>query len=125
MSDPRAQLQQIRERADAATEGPWTLGLGYGAVIAPPEQARPGDHAFNEDDYEAYGGMLVGESIRRHNATFIGHARTDVPRLVDALSAVLELKRPDEPIDDFGKGYLEALDDAQQAITAAMGGGES
>lgn len=78
-------LAEIKARAEAATEGPWEyreeiLGLPNTTVMAGNEQVG----------YVAVGHFLSG------NANFIAASRTDVPRLVAALEAVLELHRPRE-----------------------------
>ena len=88
MTDPRETLARIRERADAATDGPW-MGVcdsdGYlGRVIGPD-------------------GFGIAEDFRDDaDAEFIAAARTDVPRLVDALEKVLELHKDDG--FDWGHG---------------------
>lgn len=82
MNDPRETLNRIRAQADAATEGPWT-GIRYpdgflGRVIGPD-------------------GFGIAEDFRDDaDAEFIAAARTNVPRLVDALEKVLILHKPVE-----------------------------
>ena len=76
-------LAQIEARADAATDGPWTWAShrtvdgDEWAVFDPHDWAL----ASNRDGWTP-------------DAEFIAHARTDVPRLVAALRAVLDLHRP-------------------------------
>ena len=83
MTDPRETLARIRSLADAATEGPWawaerpTASGDEWAVFSPTDWAL----ATNRDG-------------RGADAEFIAHARTDVPALVAALRAVLELHAP-------------------------------
>ena len=95
MNDPRETLARIRKQADAATEGPWApwrdqdgaphmnglLMVGNAAAVIPEGESwvegvdvNPIAHTYTPEDRE-----------------FIAHARTDVPRLVDALEKVLEL----------------------------------
>ena len=82
MTDPRETLARIRAQADAATEGPWT-GIRYpdgflGRVI--------GGNGFG-----------VAEDFSDDaDAEFIAAARTNVPRLVDALEKALILHKPVE-----------------------------
>ena len=86
-------LNEIEARANAATEGPWT----------PDEYTEVDPDGFYElarviapdpdgDDWCAIG--VVHTGILRPDAEFIAHARTDVPALVAALRAVLDLHRP-------------------------------
>lgn len=80
MTDPRETLARIRAQADAATEGPWawasrtTVDGDQWAVFDKQDHAL----AENRDGWGP-------------DAEFIAAARTDVPRLVDALEKVLEL----------------------------------
>ena len=77
-------LNEIEARANAATEGPW-MGIRYpdgflGRVI--------GGNGFG-----------VAEDFPDDaDAEFISHARTDVPALVAALRAVLNLHFKAQPI---------------------------
>ncbi len=69
------ELQQIRQRADAASPGPWRsfwegrdhLGGSSCIVTGPPGKTR--------DDLEIIGATTEDQD-------FIAHARADVPRLV-------------------------------------------
>ena len=72
-------LNEIEARANAATEGPWEL-LGDGEYVSGP-------------------GILVAPDdggVTSADAEFIAAARTNVPRLVDALEKVLILHKPVE-----------------------------
>ena len=84
-------LDEIEARANAATEGPWEVD---------PFTWKPG-HPIPPSEWlgiEATG-PVKGEVARirpnededHANAEFIAHARADVPALVAALRAVLEL----------------------------------
>ena len=87
-------LNEIEARANAATKGPWESDeyteidpdgfYELSRVIAP-----------DPDDGEDYAIGVVHVGILRPDATFIAHARTDVPALVAALRAVLEVHAPD------------------------------
>ena len=77
-------LNEIEARANAATEGPWNVFMGRI------------DHPGRSLVAVAY------DVAREEDAEFIAHARTDVPALVAALRAVLELhKREESPSGDY------------------------
>lgn len=87
--DIRARLDEIKARADAATEGPWSVHRSErtGTYVTRPDLlgiAREWSLVWQDGDAE-----------------FIAHARTDVPWLIEyarqrdaALTAVLDLHRP-------------------------------
>ncbi|WP_139343223.1 hypothetical protein [Fictibacillus arsenicus] len=82
MRDPREILARIRAQADAATEGPWTAeysGEQGNCVLPPGYQSTREAVAVTR--------LLSAQA----DAEFIAASRTTVPRLVDALRAVLEL----------------------------------
>lgn len=87
MSDLTDRLDEIEARAEAATPGPWEWHpyMSSGATLAKPN--HPG-HEVNilktTDDWPPVA----------DDAEFIAHARTDVPALVAALRAVLDLHQP-------------------------------
>ena len=87
-------LEEIRSRAEKATEGPWEL-RGGGEWI----------HPFGIE----VGPMDEGE-IPVADAEFIAHSRTDVPKLVAALEAV----------EGIGP-YLLSEHPTQQAVLVAKG----
>lgn len=113
-------LDQIAARAGAATEGPWEKRtvIGWEKVVSYGTEAMI---------------QLVAEC--RHDecdiadAEFIAHARTDVPALVAALRAVLDVLGPhyDSQVKrnaKFGRIGSDCLCDgcnAVRAITAALG----
>lgn len=90
----RARLDEMQQRADAATEGPWEI-----------------DREFDYDDAEwnpIIGVGPVAGDFHKHlsddlyddgsaNAEFIAHARQDIPALVAALRTVLEVCADAEP----------------------------
>lgn len=87
----REELAAIRERAEAATEGPWVDGMGtHGNPADGPEFCEV--RTTPTDDHTR--GITIAEldlvQAAAQDAEFIAHARADVPRLVDALEAVLE-----------------------------------
>lgn len=75
MSELQDALDQIKVRAEKASEGPW---VADGSLIGSP--------------YDAVG--LAFGIKRRNDLSFIAHARTDVPRLVEAVEAVMKEHRP-------------------------------
>lgn len=86
-------IEEIKNRADKATPGPWDADVGGDA-----------DRVYCGPDW-------VSECSTSENALFIAHARTDMPRLVavarqmadalDEASAVLDLIRIDDaPVCD-------------------------
>ena len=90
-------LAEIRARAEAATEGPWTaLGSGVASgdhwhVIASGEAVA---HISSRDG--------VNEDQREPDAEFIAHARTDLPALLAAVEAVRELHQPGHTFHGHG-----------------------
>lgn len=88
MTDPIIdRLDQIKGRADKATEGPW----GWSAAAHGNPAGGPTHHAVKasggvvaETDYDIHGAL---------DAEFIAHARTDVQRMEAALRAVLDEHR--------------------------------
>lgn len=73
-------LDKIEARANAATEGPWNVFVGRI------------DHPGRSLVAVAY------DVVCDEDADFIAHARTDVPALVEALRAVLNLHFKAQPI---------------------------
>ena len=85
-------LDQIEARAEAATPGPWTTN-GAGEVSQHWSCPQPWKTVVGTEVAcmaYCYGGSAKGVE-RDEDAEFIAAARTDVPALVDALRAVLEL----------------------------------
>lgn len=134
--DPHAQLAEIRAREQAATEGPWRA-LGTGVAN--------GDHWYvcNEGEALAYIAANDGENEeqREPDAQFIAHSRTDMPRLLDALEAVLALHKPESYDEDWidggqagyacytcddgtGHGFATYPCPTVRAITNVLGGGQ-
>lgn len=80
-------LDEIQARANAATEGPWAVEV----------DAEGFDGASVLIDDSGWGtayicqGLHQGESEGVADAEFIAHAREDVPKLVAALRAVIDL----------------------------------
>ncbi len=107
-------LDEIKARAEAATEGPWTgnNGDGYGAYYVD----NPTGRTVARCDYGPYEGS--------RDAEFIAHARTDVPDLVAAVEAVLALRplaNTYRTLDEWEEGYNEALAHAKHKIRFWLG----
>jgi len=71
--DGEPDLDQIQARADAATEGPWKAE--HYAVDEDEGRIR----VTSPSDSDIYN---TAEAVRPLDATFIAHARTDVPALI-------------------------------------------
>jgi len=106
-----AVLDTIRERADAATPGPWATALevdhdGQYWVVTPPD----GSVLFSVCKVGH-----KGEPKTEEDAEFIAHARTDIPALlahIDALHTLLV------NLVDGIDGYWASLPDNQLHIDA-------
>ena len=84
-------LNEIEARANAATEGPWETEHHYNRLT--------GEHVVSEIPRVAECmGNGDGGLDYKEDAEFIAHARTDVPALVAALRAVLNLHFKAQPI---------------------------
>lgn len=104
MTDLNDTLTQIKARAEEATEGPWEV-YDANEGMFPPRPLWSVDNEANRS-HEDYGDEDYWPAIDLHletgakeDAEFIAAARDNVPRLVEALEAVLELHRP-EPFED-------------------------
>lgn len=71
---PQSKLDEIRERAEKATKGPWTVTLYF-------DKSR--------EVYDRIWGPAVLSTIkaieRHENKEFIAHSRTDIPALLDMI----------------------------------------
>lgn len=85
-------LNEIEARANAATEGPWSIVSEDGMILALVLTDEDDGLFYGDSGYDAPITTETGE-----DAEFIAHARTDMPDLVGALRAVLDLHRPGEP----------------------------
>ena len=89
MTDPRETLARIRKRADAATDGPWRYASIF-EVGGYVEDSR-GRELFDWAQDDA-GTICIPDADAEIAA------RTDVPRLVDALEKTLNLHVKAQPI---------------------------
>ncbi len=79
MSD--SELQAIRERANAATEGPWGVHANGRMICQSDRDGRP----LERRGMRACGDPFprIGQVESYDDAPFVAHARTDVPALLD------------------------------------------
>lgn len=87
--DPATVLAEMRARCDAATPGPW-----HNYSVNP--KTTP-EHAIYSEWLEGIPEAITSEIaslLSPRDAHFIAHARTDVPRLIAALRAVLDRHKP-------------------------------
>ena len=89
MTAATERLAEIEGRADGATAGPWRAwdpeDRAYNPSVTRGAQTRWPD----EGNWIAEAGPVAINGT--HDAIFIAHARTDVPRMAEALRAVLAL----------------------------------
>lgn len=78
-----ARLQEIKARADAATAGPWKASHRHGLLTENDDESA-GLGLEIEGPPEAWN---RGQFSRGADASFIAHAREDVPDLIAALEA--------------------------------------
>lgn len=139
MTDPRETLARIRKRADAATEGPWAPWLDQDGAKHMGGLLMVGNaEAVIPDGEEFVDGVDVNPIAHVYvppDRAFIAHARTDVPALVAALRAVLDVAdRHDEDADeleafvggpsDEAEHHLAAATRIREAINTALAGEE-
>jgi hypothetical protein len=73
-----AELAEIEKRAEAATPGLWFSNAGMLVDVAAPGKANDGQNVCR---------MPGGAGSRSsHDADFIAHARTDIPRLLKEIA---------------------------------------
>ena len=126
-------LKEIQDRADAATEGPWSShAFGYSGEGEPSSIVVHHDK-FNWQavrDGEFVASMPRWDAQESDDAEFIAHARADVPRLVEALRRVLDqvTEWRDEsfsffggPVDEATSVRYECAQEVLAAVEAALG----
>lgn len=92
-----SELDAIKARAEAATDGPWVQGR----FIDSHHTSRKSDEWKSNADEQERLSVRVGDPMGEHvaritdgdhsDAVFIAHARQDIPALLAAVEAVLEL----------------------------------
>ncbi|QNH48692.1 MULTISPECIES: hypothetical protein [unclassified Bacillus (in: firmicutes)] len=70
------ELEAIRQRAEAATEGEWCEGYNHYVLV---------DNF--KGSYQTFG---VARCARKEDTEFIAHARQDIPALLGRIAALLE-----------------------------------
>lgn len=95
------ELQQIRERCDRATPGPWQV---HGFDVIGAERVKGQLQVIVEDN--PYDGGGIREEV---DVEFIAHARADIPAL---LSALEQAQR--ESAAQYVKGWNDGEADAEK-----------
>lgn len=126
MSDPETYLRQIKLRALAATEGPWS----WSGRVAPVLSGYAGtSYRYSKEVIEAEhhgecgcrSACQLEVTVDPLDAEFIAAARSDVPRLVAALEAVLAVENMITDCDcDNCVGYNVALIEVREAVERAL-----
>lgn len=92
-SPPRPNLKEIRERAEAATAGPWSWRLMGGTLMLVTDHSGAqvvllcNGRTFHTRDHKT--GTLVPLRPSDAVAESISHARTDIPLLLDYIGPLL------------------------------------
>lgn len=121
MTDPRAWLDQVGARTNAATDGPWAPWLDQdGAehmqgllMVGNADGVIPDGKAISSDGLDA---NPIAHTYTSEDRVFIAHARTDLPAAIAALRAVLDLL--DGPRARI-TGHVTAAD-IRAALTTAL-----
>lgn len=127
MTDIPALLAPVKERADAATEGPWRWDPDFGDAndtgLALTNDAKAeivGAYNFHCCSYRD------DPTVKDMDAVFIAAARTDVTRLIQALEAVEGLATYLDKLADGDRHYAalfrRVVVDALAATERASGG---
>ena len=89
---PALNIDAIKARAEAATEGPWMVDSGSPDVVLKPD--KPG----SSWDGMAIARVTTGDFglIETDNTEFIAHAREDIPALLAALAEQSQLREAAE-----------------------------
>lgn len=91
MTDPRAWLDAVDARTNAATDGPWERDRTY-------PLGHPGPYSISVRSPQ----VTVSDGLTKRDAEFIASARADLPAATTALRAVLDrhARRPYDTIRD-------------------------
>ncbi|GLJ03540.1 hypothetical protein LNK20_11500 [Bacillus safensis] len=101
-------LEEIRQRADAATEGPWEIG-------------KQSPNGLN--NIGTIGGLLTAQTTNEDNAKYIAHARQDIPWLIseiDRLNSGIDSVIYDLRNEDTNDPYV--LDQVIQNLVTVLNG---
>jgi hypothetical protein len=105
-----AQAQEAKQRAEAATSGPWTLrNEGIEEFYAPFWRVGEEILVFSDDTLPA-----------PPDAVFIAHARTDLPDLAEAVLALLAeretLREKLRLIEEFCESHLPLASEKSEVV---------
>lgn len=109
------ELKAIRDRCEAASEGPWAMlyleqleGMKY------PE-ARDEPRVVNDSDFICDGDKHF---MSTRNLDFIAHSRTDIPKLLDEVERLRELV---EAMRDSSRSIISCTSDIEEVAAEAIG----
>lgn len=113
MTDLPVWLQEIRDRAEAATKGPWVSATRDGP-FGTQSDVRTTEGWPNVIASRTIVGAAKPIEQQESNFAFIAHARMDVPRLIDAVAeitdaleaAITEVQRRCPRLCDCGGKYM-------------------
>lgn len=74
-------LQEIKERAEKATPGPWDSVCSSGAIRHVVRNVDHDSYCSNESNHETFG---------KYDGEFIAHSREDIPWLIREIEAAKE-----------------------------------
>lgn len=112
-------LSEIRERAEAATEGPWIrTGHKNNPFHPDVEWTQVVERWPRETGHIAFADSISDRD--KENTEFVAHARTDVPALLRALELAIEQRDTILPQStNYVRGKKQQLD---AALLAALEG---
>ena len=104
-------LAEIAARVERATKGPWK--------VCPDENAPEGMPLVCLGPPGEHGGPVCSQPLTEEDAVFIAHARTDIPRLVEAV-ALLEAALEAIEFPSFQSSMVRILEEKVQMARAAL-----
>lgn len=91
----RKDLEEIKARAENATDGPWECGTDEGDHGNHPcVDFFPGGHKNSRATLPLDAGMLD------EDAEFIAHSRTDIPRLVETIETLVRILQSEQELKE-------------------------
>lgn len=108
------ELQAIRERVEGASDAPW---FAEERNLDEPYSTTTVYNTFHNGDTPDRD--LVAEAAY-DNAPFIAHARTDLPRLLDAVEAALEVLETEAEAAAKNRLAVDQRDPSMDSATVAM-----
>ena len=100
------EIEEIRGRAEAATEGPWKACV--------PVKGRMVTQVIGRDVLGNSGVRVADYVIRPDDTRFIAHARTDIPRLLDEVE---RLRNRVAQMEFKSTTYTEEVEDELTRLT--------